>query len=822
MNAHRVPASTYRLQITADFDLADAAALVDYVAALGADWVYLSPVLQAETGSTHGYDVVDHARVDAERGGDEAFRAVAEAAHRAGLGVLVDIVPNHMGVADPSSNAWWNDLLTTGRDGARADSFDVDWEFGGGRVRIPVLDHDLTPGSGEDGMDAVELDGDHLMVGSTPYPTAPGTVHPGDDVRTVHDRQHYEFVHWKRADRELNYRRFFAVNTLAGIRVEEPEVFRESHALVGAWFRDGLADGLRIDHPDGLFDPAGYLADLAELTGGAYTLVEKILEHGEDLPASWPVDGTTGYDALGIVDRVFVDPAGAEPLGRLDSRLRGETSPFEWDSLTHGTRRDVTDGILRSEVARLARMLAADVPDVTRPVLEDALAEVIACFPVYRTYLPEEATHLLEALEAACGRRPDLATAIDRIAPFLVDADHPAALRMQQTSGMVMAKGVEDNAFYRYARLSSLSEVGGDPSSFALTQGEFHAAQQARLAAWPATMTTLTTHDTKRSEDTRARIAVLSELGDEWVAAFERLDALAPLPDGVFANLLWQAIVGARPASRKRLHDYAEKASREAGNSTTWTAPDEAFEERMHALVDAAFDDPDVVAELDRIDAVIDAAGWSNGLAMKLVQLTAPGVPDVYQGTELWDRSLVDPDNRRPVDFAERRRILRHVQDGFLPPVDASGAAKLLVTAAALHLRRDRPELFSRHLPVPASGTAADHVLAFDRGGAVTAVTRLPLGLDRAGGWADTLIHPVPADRVDVLTGRRFAAGRGILASELFRTYPVALLAPAAAAAAEPGAMAAGADAPGADRASRPEAAPTETQAEIDILEGHA
>ncbi|WP_258372091.1 malto-oligosyltrehalose synthase [Curtobacterium sp. MCBD17_019] len=777
--ARRVPDSTYRLQVTADFDLTAAAEVVDYIAALGADWVYLSPVLQAEAGSSHGYDVVDHSRIDVSRGGDDAFRALTTAAHAAGLGVLVDIVPNHMGVADPASNPWWEDLLTHGRDSAVADAFDVDWAAGGGRIRVPVLDYDLE-NSTEDGLDAITLEGDKLMVGTTAYPTAPGTVNPGDDVRSVHDRQHYEFVHWRRADHDLNYRRFFAVNTLAAIRVEEPEVFTASHGLIGQWFRDGQVDGLRIDHPDGLYDPAGYLDDLAELTGGAYTLVEKILEPGEELPASWPVDGTTGYDALGYVDRLFVDPAGAEPLGALDSRLRGERDAFRWDLLTHGTRRDVTDGILGSEVARLTRLLAPEVPDVDPRVIEDAVAEVTASFGVYRTYLPEGAHDLVEALETACERRPDLDPVIDRIAPFLADPEHPAAIRLQQTSGMVMAKGVEDSAFYRYSRLTSLSEVGTDPSVFSITPTEFHRAQEGRLAAWPHAMTTLTTHDTKRSEDTRARIATLAELGDEWVAAFERLNALAPLEDGVLANLLWQAIVGARPASRERLHAYAEKASREAGNTTTWTAPNEPFEERMHALVDAAFDDPEVVAELDAIDRRIEAAGWSNGLGMKLVQLAGPGVPDVYQGTELWDRSLVDPDNRRPVDYAERRRLLVAVEEGALPPVDASGAAKLLVTSAALHLRRDRPELFTRYLPVPASGVTADHVVAFDRGGAVVVATRLPIGLERTGGWADTMIHPVPEDRIDVLTGRTFRAGRGIAVADLLSTYPVALLAPAA------------------------------------------
>ncbi|WP_282819663.1 malto-oligosyltrehalose synthase [Curtobacterium flaccumfaciens] len=825
--ANRVPASTYRLQVSADFDLDAARDLVDYVHDLGADWLYLSPVLQAESGSNHGYDVVDHTRVDTDRGGDQAMRALAEAAHAVGLGVIVDVVPNHVGVATPESNPWWWSLLELGQGSPVAWAFDVDWEAGDGKLRVPVLDDRL--------LDAITLDTPDaerpvLRVGETAYPTAPGTVHDGDTVETVHDRQHYAFVHWKRADHDLNYRRFFAVNTLAAIRVEEPEVFAASHGVIGGWFRDGLVDGLRIDHPDGLYDPAGYLQDLAELTGAAYTLVEKILEPGEQLPSSWPVDGTTGYDALGVLDRVFVDPAGEQALTAASG-----AEPTDWQQLTHDTRRGIADGILGSEVERLARLLApsAATETITHERIVDAVAEIVASFDVYRTYLPEGAHHLITALERAAEARPDLDDVIDRIAPALVDPTNAAAVRLQQTSGMVMAKGVEDTAFYRTSRLSSLSEVGGDPSVFAVSVADFHQAQRERLGSWPHTMTTLTTHDTKRSEDTRARIAVLAELGDEWAATLERLQSLVPLQDRVFADLLWQAIVGARPASRERLHAYAEKASREAGDSTTWTEPDEAFEQQMHAIVDAAFDDPDVVAVLDALDEQIDAAGWSNGLAQKLVQLTAPGVPDVYQGTEFWDRSLVDPDNRRPVDYAERRHVLAELDgpddDGpeDLPAIGIDGAAKLLVTTRALRIRRDHPELFTRYLELEATGSAADHVIAFDRGGAVTIATRLPIGLDRVGGWGDTLVHAVPVERIDLLTGRHVPADRGIPLADLLTTYPVALLVPADAvgAAGHADAVAAVSDASGASRPAAErttDATETDAQAEIDILEGHA
>ncbi|WP_083527718.1 malto-oligosyltrehalose synthase [Curtobacterium ammoniigenes] len=772
---HPVPRSTYRLQITPEFDLGAAADVVDYLRDLGADWVYLSPILEAEPGSMHGYDVVDHRRVDESRGGNAGLRALADAAHGAGLGVLVDIVPNHVGVATPKVNAWWWDLLTDGESGSAAGAFDVDWQAGAGRIRIPVLDDRL--------LDAVTLDGDRLMVGSTAYPTAPGTVRDGDDVATVHARQHYEFVHWTRADRELNYRRFFAVNTLAAIRVEASDIFEASHGLIKRWFEEGLVDGLRIDHPDGLFDPVGYLADLAHVSGGAYTLVEKILEPGEQLSAAWQTDGTTGYDALGTFERVLVDPAGAGPLGNLDNALRASHAPevspevdFDWEALTIATRRRVADGILGSEVERLARLIEPSLAGTPHADLVDAIAEVASGFAVYRTYLPEGIASLVDALEGAAERRPDLNAVIDAIAPILADPASPAAIRLQQTSGMIMAKGVEDCAFYQYSRLTSLNEVGGDPSQFAIGVDAFHRANQERLAAWPNAMTTLTTHDTKRSEDTRARITALAEIGDQWAEAVHRLQTLVPLSDGVFANLLWQAIVGSWPASRERLHAYAEKAAREAGTSTSWTNPDEAFEAQMHALVDAAFDDPAVAEVLGRIDDAIREAGWSNGLSQKILQITGPGVPDVYQGTELWDRSLVDPDNRRPVDFAARRQMLTGLAEGILPNVDETGAAKLLAVSRTLRLRRDEPQRFTRYRPVAASGVAADHVIAADRGGVLVVATRLPIGLGALGGWGDTTLHTVNSGCTDVITGRHFAGDAPLRVGALLEHYPVAVL----------------------------------------------
>ncbi len=777
-----VPTSTYRLQITPDFTLRDAAQTLDYLVRLGVGAVYLSPLLQSAAGSAHGYDVVDPTRVDESRGGPAALREFADAAHARGLAVVVDIVPNHLGVAVPHENPWWWDVLRLGRDSAYADFFDVDWRFGGGRLRIPVL------GDGPDELSALRVEGGELRYYEHRFPLAPGTESGAAPI--VHDRQHYELVSWRRADAELNYRRFFAVNTLAGVRVEDPRVFDATHVEIGRWLREGLVDGLRVDHPDGLRDPGDYLDRLAQLAGSRPIWVEKILEGDERIP-TWPIAGTTGYDALGIVDRVFVDPGGEEPLTALAEEHDDREESRDWPALVHRRKRSVADGILRSEVLRVtreARALASgpsrDVEDAPSDApsaddVADAVAELAAAFPVYRSYLPFGGDHLAAARDAAVAARPDLASSLTwLVGAFGTDTDgkvSEASARFQQTSGAIMAKGVEDNAFYRYTRLVSLTEVGGDPSEFALPVAAFHRIQERRLTELPHSLTTLSTHDTKRSEDTRARIAVLAEAPERWARFLGAVRERAALGDGTLENLLWQSIVGAWPASRERLHAYALKAAREAGAGTSWTDPDALFEGALSDLVDAVFDDARVAAEVEAITAFVEAPGASNGLGAKLLQLMAPGVPDVYQGSERWERSLVDPDNRRPVEFDAAAALLAHLDEGRRPEIDSSGAAKLLVTSRALRLRRDRPELFTGYEPLHAAGPQADHLVAFDRGGAVALATRLPVGLARAGGWGDTAVDVGARELHDELTGRT-VSGRVSLA-ELFDRYPVALLA---------------------------------------------
>lgn len=774
------PDSTYRLQITADFTLDDAAGVTGYLHRLGADWAYLSPLLAATTGSGHGYDVVDHSRIDESRGGAAGLAAFSSAARAEGLGVLVDIVPNHVGVSVPHENPWWWDVLRLGRSSAHAVAFDIDWDRGHEKVRLPILGG--TPAEavarGEiviDRTPAPDAPDGTLSYFEHVLPLAPGTGRLRDDLTALLAAQHYELRHWEDQNDELNYRRFFAVSELAALRVELPDVFAQSHEEIVRWVREGLADGIRVDHPDGLDDPGEYLERLADATGGAYTLIEKILEHGEDLPPWWRADGTTGYDALAEIDRVLVDPAGIDQLSALDARLRADSGLPQapaWADLIHDTKRAMADGLLQSEVRRLVRDLPFGIVRAW-----DALAELLACFPVYRSYLPAGREHLRRAAQEATRRRPDLASAIAELEPLLADPSLPVARRFQQTSGAIMAKGVEDTAFYRFTRLGTLTEVGGDPAVGSVSVAQFHTAQQRRLAAWPCSMTTLSTHDTKRSEDVRARLSVLAEIPERWGEVLGELRGIASTGHGPLDNLLWQAVVGAWPITAERLLAYAQKAAREAGESTTWQHPDAEFEKGLAAIADAATGAAKPVVE--RFVAEIVGHGRSNSLSAKILQLTGPGVPDVYQGSELWDLSLVDPDNRRPVDFAVRERMLADLDAeaalGRLPVVDDTGAAKLLVTSRALRLRRDHPELFTAYRPETVAGDAASHAVAVDRGGLTVVATRLPVGLARRGGWQDTVLMRSEMPSVDVLTGRRFSGGP-VRMAELLDRYPVALL----------------------------------------------
>lgn len=761
-----VPSSTYRLQLRPEFGFAEARAVLPYLRDLGVGAIYLSPVLDATPGSTHGYDVTDPSLARPELGGEEERAALMREAVELGLGVVVDIVPNHMSVEVPSANPWWWSVLREGRASPYARHFDIDWSRE--RLLLPVLGDDA---------DVAELrvDGDTLAYYDHRFPIAPGTG--GGTAQEVHDRQHYELVGWRRGNAELGYRRFFDITSLAAIRVEDPAVFDDAHREVLRWVAAGEVTGLRVDHPDGLADPGGYAQRLREAAPDAWIVVEKILHPGEDLPTSWPVEGTTGYDALREVAGVLLDPAGEAPITALAERLG---VPTDYAAVEEDARRMVTDRILVAEVHRIAALLTEAAPEAARP----AVAETMIAFGVYRSYLPEGADDWARAIALATDRRPDLVEALHALDEQVpADPDGELATRIQQTSGMVVAKGTEDTTFYRYTRFAALTEVGGSPDVWGVDLDTFHELNAARDRDRPATMTTLTTHDTKRSEDTRARSIVLAEVAPELAEAVGRWSASCGIDEPSLDLLAWQTLVAAWPISDERLTDYLLKAARESKLRTTWTETDEAFEDSVRAWPARVRET--VGDEVEAFAGRIEAPGWTTALSQKLLQLAGPGVPDVYQGTELWDLSLVDPDNRREVDYTTRRELVSRVAGGWTPPLDSSGAAKLLVTQRVLGLRRERPELFEGYRPLLADGSAADHVVAFARHRDLVAVaTRMPVGLERRpDGWDGTVLDLGdesglsldPGAWTDVLTGRQHAGGVQLVA-DLLATYPVALL----------------------------------------------
>jgi (1->4)-alpha-D-glucan 1-alpha-D-glucosylmutase len=880
------------VQLTPDFGFDHAGAIAGYLSRLGVSHLYSSPYLQAAPGSRHGYDVVDHSRVNAELGGEVGHARLCRALGANGLGQVLDIVPNHMAIAG-QHNRWWWDVLENGPSSRYATYFDVAWDPPERKLRNTILMPVLGDHYGrvlEAGQLRLEREGVRLVVHYFEHelpidprsyelvlgdgfeglgllfaalPVVPPEDRPGalrrhlakeallarlerldaepeldarvalfnidpDRLDTLLEQQNYRLARWQTAGFELDYRRFFDVDNLAALRMEDPEVFADTHVRVLEWLRRGALDGVRIDHPDGLRDPFAYLQHLRRAAPAAWIVVEKILaagdppheirtpDHrdfvgtpGEELPEEWPVAGTTGYDFLNRVLGLFVDPAGEHPLTEAYARFTKEAAPFA--EVAYRSRRQVMRELLASDMSRLTELFARVCQsnrryrDYTRPELSECLHEVLACLTVYRTYVrpgePASASdraHLSAALAEARRRRPhldaDLVALLGRI--VLLEQEEPSehtaelAARFQQTSGPVAAKGVEDTAMYRYHRLLALNEVGGDPGRFGASPEAFHVACGRAAARWPEGMLATSTHDTKRSEDVRARLVVLSEIPDVWTAAVERWAAMNErhrthaLPDSNAEYLLYQTLVGAWPIGQERLLPYLEKAVREAKVHTSWLAPSEGYERALRDFAAGVLASREFVADLEAfVERVLDA-GRVNSLAMKLLCLTAPGVADVYQGTELWDLSLVDPDNRRPVDFGLRSRLLADLDrlgDGAAAAAwerRDEGLPKLLVVSRALRLRAARPEAFDRgsYRELPVLGPLAAHALALCRGDAVCVVVpRLGFGLERAGGWGETAVELPAGSWVDRIAGRSSAGGEALVAG-LLAGFPVALL----------------------------------------------
>jgi (1->4)-alpha-D-glucan 1-alpha-D-glucosylmutase len=901
-----VPVSSYRLQVHAGFPFSAAHAIVPYLKRLGVGAVYTSPYFAAEPGSTHGYDITNHNEISEEAGGAEAHAAFTDAVREAGLHHIVDFVPNHMGIST-ATNPWWRDVLANGPDAPSAHFFDIDWNPFKPELRhkllLPILGDqygqvlergELQLQVGDDSLtlvyfghrlpiNALHMPDLHRLPDLSPaerddvvarYNGVPGQPNSFDALHELLENQAYRLAYWRTASHEINYRRFFDVNTLAGLRVEDPAVFLSIHQLLGRLIHEGRVTGVRVDHPDGLFDPARYfemLQDLAAESWGIpraagsrplYVVAEKILSGRERLPAGWAVHGTTGYNFINQVNGLFVEPGNARRMRRVYAKVTGRTQTF--DDLLYESKRLIMDTAMASELTVLAHALDRIAEsnrrsrDFTLNSLRDMLVEVVACFPIYRTYVSEQGwdaddrAALERAIVRARRRNPAMeSTIFDFFREVLLPRDPadvplagrnrrggypPAdereaaerrrfAMKFQQYTGPLQAKGLEDTAFYRHNVLLSLNEVGGDPSRFGVSAAEFHELNLVRRHDWPYEMTGTSTHDTKLGEDVRARIDVLSEIPDDWereVAKWMRLNREAraivdgePAPDRNDEYRFYQVLLGAWPADVARLQTYMTKALKEGKQHSSWINPNEEYEGAVAAFVERVLTGPEAAAFLPvflPFHERVARSGLVNSLSQVVLKIASPGVPDFYQGSELWDVNLVDPDNRRPVDFDARQQALDRIDALLAQPAPERGAAigallshwqdgevKLLVTAAGLRLRSAEAALFldGDYLSLEVETTVDARAIAFARYSAdgraaiaiaphlvsrlVSADHPLPLG-DR---WRTSRVH-LPKSLAgltyrDVFTGASVkpmstAGGAWIFVGEALARLPVALL----------------------------------------------
>jgi (1->4)-alpha-D-glucan 1-alpha-D-glucosylmutase len=928
----RRPISTYRLQLTPSFRFADAAALVPYLAELGVTDVYLSPPFAAAPGSTHGYDVVDHNVLRDELGGEAGYDALCAAIAQAGMGQLVDFVPNHMGIGP--QNPWWLDVLENGPASTYAPYFDVDWrplkhelqhkvlvpvlgdQFGdvlergeltlvreGGAFFVKYWDHafPIAPRAVPhllrhriDGLRAELGDSDPNLQELESILTALEKLAPRDEVspdavversreKEVSKRrlaalfeaspriaefvdqnvriyngtkgeprsfdllddllqhQAYRLADWRVAGEEINYRRFFDINSLAAIRMEDERVFDATHRLLFRLVAEGKVTGLRIDHPDGLYAPSAYFRRLRREHDGLYIVVEKILEGHEKMPSSWQVDGTTGYEWLNAVNGLFVARAHANAFDELYARFTGIRQ--KWNDLIIEKKRVLMRSSMASEMNmlsyRLNRLSESNrrTRDFTLNALTGALVDFVARLPIYRTYVEgndgssveqRDRQYIESTIRAAKRASRELNRSIYDFLRSILLLEHPTdesrefVRKLQQVTGPVTAKAIEDTAFYVYNRLVSLNEVGGDPQHFGTGIDEFHRGNATRLADWPGSLNTTATHDTKRGEDVRLRIDALSEIPVEWeqriqrwaqlAASFKTVDDGDVAPDANEELLVYQTLVGSFPDDgqigddfRARIGGYLEKALKEAKVHSSWTNPDEAYEKATRDFANALLSSRAFLDDFVPFVRRVAAAARLSSLAQVALKIASPGVPDVYQGCELWDLSLVDPDNRRAVDWPHRKKILdaiaRRLSEGgesrlqlardlAQPAALVDGRAKLLVVREGLRFRRAHGPLFleGAYLPLAVDGADAAHVVAFARRHGnerlVCVVPRLTLTLgDRSNGGTLAIDAQVKIPDelrgawTDVVTGRAIAAGETLQVASLLEDFPVALLA---------------------------------------------
>jgi (1->4)-alpha-D-glucan 1-alpha-D-glucosylmutase len=878
----RIPCATYRLQFNREFTFRRAREILDYLCDLGISDLYASPLFQAGPESTHGYDTCCF-KINSNLGTEGDFNQLADDLKARGFGLLLDVVPNHMSAT--LSNPWWFDVLENGCESRYAGFFDVDWEPVNSALRdkilLPVLeDHygkvlesgKLKLSFGE-GKFFISYYDRNFPVSRATLPAGaagnaekilkdfdgmPGNARSLDQLDELIRQQHYRLAFWRTASEEINYRRFFDVTEMVALKMEVPEVFDETHQLIFEWLDSGRVTGLRVDHPDGLWNPKEYLRGLQRKNHPVYVVVEKILSGDEPVPCDWPVDGTTGYDFLNRVNGLFVSGANAGAFDKIYHEVTGVRADFA--GIVYQSRKTVLERSFASELNALAHRLhhlatrTRSGYDFTSSELRDALAEIIASFPVYRTYITEDigkpseqdAAVIRKGVGEARKRAGSDGVAFEFIGRILLlepaeELDEPGAkaarefvMRFQQLTGPAMAKGMEDTAFYRFNRLISLNEVGGEPDRFGVTPAEFHAANAAMAKNWPHTLLASATHDTKRGEDVRARLNVLSEMPTEWRETLARWSRMnggrktsvdgSPAPDANDEYLFYQTLVGAWPDDadsgnglkqfRSRVAAFMLKAVKEAKIHTSWTETNAVYEKALQSFLERALseDNREFLADVRHFAKRVSFFGRINSLSQTLLKMASPGVPDFYQGGELWDLNLVDPDNRRQVDYSARQRLLDEIKkewagnrnhlgkylSGLLRD-EKPGAMKLFLIWRALNFRKEHRELFDSgaYVPLAAAGEKADHVCAFARqagGRAILVVApRLVFGL--TGGvevlpigqeiWRETCVE-LPGTHAgvvfrNVLTEETVVAteknGRAILRlSEILRSFPVAVL----------------------------------------------
>lgn len=799
--------ATYRLQMGANFTFQQAVNILDYLKGLGISHVYLSPILQSAEGSTHGYDTADPTIVNEQMGGESGLLELFSALKSRQMAAVLDIVPNHLSATQ--DNPFWWDVLKNGQASRYSKVFDIDWDAPAnelkGKVLLPILGEELTDSINK--ISIIQNDrGFVFLYENLQFPVNDIAAHEIQQGETDNGKllalQYYCLAHWTTGPSQLNYRRFFDVNTLAGVRIEDDSVFDLMHGKLAELVKRGPVDGIRVDHPDGLRDPLGYFKKLRQKFPEQWIIVEKILEEGELLRENWPVDGTSGYDFIQLTNGIWNEPSSEEAFTQFHNNFTGCGQSFP--NVVREKKAHVSKLLFTTDISRLAAVLvkicSSHNLSFSEQEIQEALTAILVNFPVYRSYVHQERQeisvedlhYISLAIENASTHNPQLSP---KLLTFIndqligQDGKHCAEFvaRFQQLTGPIMAKGVEDTAFYCYGRFIALNEVGCDPEEFSLSLKEFHLRNETTQKLWPQSMLASSTHDTKRSEDVRARLCVLSEIPEKWfalVAQWSAMNASAwgnHSPDRNAEYFIYQTLVGAWPISNERLSGYIQKALREAKRHTSWLAPDLEYEEALQQFVQSSLANNAFTTSLNEFVNFLIPYGNSNSLALTLIKLTAPGIPDIYQGTELWDNSLVDPDNRRPIDFSLRQKLLnsgRKLPSGSLLEPQNFPEAKIHLIQAALNVRRGNLQAFgalSNYQQLWAKGANSEHIIAYIRNDDVAVI--VPRCLCKLqNDWADTSIDLGPAHWRNVLSPDQLPLTGKVLITQLFANFPIGLL----------------------------------------------